>query len=135
MNWVSLAKDKGFRSVSEIIDQRLEQPMSDERRTQKRVPYLVDVQWEGATGRREARTCDLSSGGCFVDTVAQATVGEVINFRLCLPSGEWIDIEGEVTYVDESVGFGVRFINVTDDDQKKIEWLVKAEEYRRSGGQ
>jgi uncharacterized protein (TIGR02266 family) len=104
--------------------------MTDERRSQKRVPFYVEVQWEGATGKHQARTSDISMGGCFIDTVGQANVGEVLLFKMRLPSGEPIELEGEVTYVAESIGFGVRFRSITEDEEQKIEWLVKAEEQR-----
>jgi uncharacterized protein (TIGR02266 family) len=105
--------------------------MNDERRSQKRIPFFVEVQWEGATGKHQARTSDISQGGCFIDTVAQTTVGEILLFKMRLPSGEPIELEGEVTYVAESIGFGVRFRDLGEEDQKKIEWLVKAEESRK----
>jgi hypothetical protein len=107
--------------------------MTDERRSQRRVPALIDVVWAGSAGKREARTSDLSTGGCFVDTVGQTEVGEVLDLRLKLPGGEWIDVEGEVTYAYPNIGFGVRFTRVAEADQKKIEWLVKAEAYRQDG--
>ena len=93
------------------------------------------MQWEGITGRREARTSDLSSGGCFIDTVGQVSEGEIIKFKLQLPGGGWMDVEGEVTFADPNVGFGVQFTNVSEEDRKKIDWIVKAESYRLDGKQ
>lgn len=104
--------------------------MSDERRKFHRVPTLIDVVWEGGMGTYEARTGDISTGGCFIDTIGQAKVGETINFRLRLPSGEWIALRGKVTYEYPNMGFGVRFTDISDADQKRLEWLVKAETYR-----
>ena len=84
----------------------------------------------GATGKYEARTGDLSMGGCFIDTIGQVTVGEAIDFKLRLPAGEWIELRGEVTYQYPNMGFGVRFTDISDADRKRLEWLVKAEAYR-----
>jgi uncharacterized protein (TIGR02266 family) len=110
--------------------------VSDERRNHRRVPVLAEVHWEGKTGRHEARTSDLSSGGCFIDTVGQVTEGERLKFQLRLPNGEWMEAEGEVTYADPNVGFGVRFTDVvSESDRKKIDWIVKAEAYRLEGKQ
>jgi hypothetical protein len=109
--------------------------LSDERRNQRRVPFLIEVVWDGPTGKHEARTSDISIGGCFVDAVSQATVGETINFRMSLPSGDSMEITGEVTYVAESIGFGIRFTECSPENQKKLEWLVKAAEFREKGGQ
>lgn len=104
--------------------------MTDERRKRKRVPTLIDVVWEGATGKYEARTGDLSADGCFIDTIGQVAVGETINFKLRLPSGEWMDLRGEVIYEYPNMGFGVHFTDISDADRKRLEWIVKAEEYR-----
>ncbi|MGH9880887.1 MAG: PilZ domain-containing protein [Pyrinomonadaceae bacterium] len=110
--------------------------MSDERRNYRRVPVLVEVYWEGKTGRYEARTSDLSSGGCFIDTVGQVTEGERLKFQLQLPNGEWMEAEGEVTYAYSNIGFGVRFTEaLSESDRKKIDWIVKAEAHRLDGKQ
>lgn len=101
--------------------------MDGERRRHPRVPALFEVVWEGAAGRYEARTSDLSEGGCFVDTIAPAAVGEEITFRLRLPAGGWLELRGVVTYHYPNAGFGVRFESVSPEERKRLEWLVKAE--------
>lgn len=104
--------------------------MTDERRRHRRVPALFHVMWEGAAGRHEARTGDLSVGGCFIDTTGEVTPGETISFRLRLPAGGWMELRGEVTYHFPNVGFGVRFTGVSEADARRIEWLVRAEGHR-----
>ena len=100
--------------------------MTDERRNQERVPASIEVLWVGNAGKYESRTSDLSLGGCFVDTVAQVELGNIITFSLRLPAGESIEIEGEVVYTYPSMGFGVRFTNVSDSDRRKLELIIKA---------
>jgi len=104
--------------------------MNDERRKQERVSAIIEVIWEGATAKYEARTGDLNTGGCFIDTIGHVTVGEIINFKLRLPAEDWIELQGEVVHAYPNAGFGVRFTNVSDADRKRLEWLVKAEAYR-----
>jgi Tfp pilus assembly protein PilZ len=104
--------------------------VAEDRRHEQRIPVLMDIKLEGGAGKYEARTGDLSNGGCFVETIAKAEVGDRVNFKLRLPSGEWLDLQGEVTYEYPNVGFGVHFTNLSDDHQKRLEWLVKAERYR-----
>jgi Tfp pilus assembly protein PilZ len=101
--------------------------MGGERRRHRRVPALFDVIWEGAAGRYEARTSDLSEGGCFIDTMGRAEVGEEIAFRLLLPAGGSLQLRGEVTYHSPTIGFGVRFTRASDEDRKRLAWLVRAE--------
>ena len=104
--------------------------MGEERRSGRRVPFLIDVFWEGAAGKYEARTSDLSTTGCFIDTIGQVKVGEKIKFKFRLPSGDWIKLQGEVVYGHPGTGFGVRFTKVLESDRQRLEWLVKAEAYR-----
>lgn len=101
--------------------------MADERRRHPRVPALFEVSWDGAGGRYEARTSDLSEGGCFIDTIVPAAPGEEITFRLRLPSGGWLELRGIVTYHFPNTGFGVLFKATSAEARKRLEWLVKAE--------
>jgi uncharacterized protein (TIGR02266 family) len=98
--------------------------MSDERRKNRRVPLLIEVSWEAKTGKYEARTSDLSTGGCFVDTIAQVNIGEQIHFKLQIPNGDWMELDGEVTYAYPNIGFGLRFFNLSEADQQKLESMV-----------
>jgi len=105
--------------------------MSDERRTQGRVPAFIEVLWEGASGKYEARTGDIHTGGCFIDSMGEVRVGEIVRFKLRLPSEEWIEVKGVVAYKYPNAGFGVRFLSISSEaDRKRLEWLVKAEAYR-----
>ena len=105
--------------------------MSDERRTQGRVPAFIEVLWEGASGKYEARTGDIHTGGCFIDSIGEVAVGEIVRFKLRLPSEDWIEVKGVVAYRYPNAGFGVRFLSISSEaDRKRLEWLVKAESYR-----
>jgi hypothetical protein len=106
--------------------------MGGERRRYPRVPALFEVTWEGAAGRYEARTSDLSEGGCFIDTIVPAAAGEELTFRLRLPAGGWLELQGVVTYHCPNTGFGVLFKAASAEDRKRLGWLVKAEE-RKAG--
>ena len=102
--------------------------MEEERRVHRRVPLLVEVAWEGATGKYEARICDVSTTGCFIDTIGRAAAGETIRFTVRLPAGDWIKLQGEVIYELPRAGFGVRFANLSDDQRQHLEAFIKAQE-------
>ncbi len=105
--------------------------MADERRREGRVEAYIEVLWEGASGKNEARTGDINTGGCFIDSIGEVAVGEVIPFKLRLPNEEWIDVKGVVAYKYPNAGFGVRFLSISSEaDRNRLEWLVKAEAYR-----
>src|SRR5687768_3431763 len=95
-------------TVLKQISTRTEVAMTDFSRRHERVPILVDVVWGGGTRSSGARTIDISEGGCFIDTMGYAEVGETIAFKLLLPDGEGIQVQGEVVYVLPRTGFGVR---------------------------
>jgi PilZ domain len=105
--------------------------MSDERRSQGRVTARIEVMWEGASGNYEARTGDIHTHGCYIDSIVEVAVGETIRFKLQTPNEDWIEVMGVVAYRDPNVGFGVRFVSLaSEDDRQRLEWLVKAEAFR-----
>lgn len=78
------------------------------------------------SGNYEARVCDISVDGCFIESIGQAARGEVVNFALRLPTtGEWRELQGEVAFIDPFMGFGLRFVNLLPEDQTLIAELVK----------
>ena len=101
----------------------VDSPMSD-RRTEKRWDVCLDAVWDGKSGNYEARVTDLSEGGCYVDTMGEAQVGEVLLFKLQLPEGEWLELTGEVAHETPPLGFGVRFINLADEQHEKLRSLI-----------
>jgi hypothetical protein len=98
--------------------------MSD-RRTEKRWDVCLDAVWNGKSGNYTARVTDLSEGGCYVDTMGAAQVSEVITFKLQLPDGDWLELSGEVAHQTPPLGFGLRFINLTDDQLEKLRSLIR----------
>ena len=103
--------------------QSLTHRMSD-RRTEKRWDVCLDAVWDGKSGNYTARVTDLSEGGCYVDTMGEAQIGEVIAFKLQLPDGEWLDLRGEVAHETPPLGFGLRFVNLTDHQHEKLRSLL-----------
>lgn len=102
--------------------------MTDKNRKHARVHILVDVLWGGGTRASGARTTDISEGGCFIDTIGHAAVGETLDFKLLLPDGERIPVQGEVVYELPRIGFGVRFTNISDPDRERLKALLKTGE-------
>jgi hypothetical protein len=96
----------------------------NERRSEKRWEVCLDAVWEGKSGNYGARIVDLSEGGCYIDTLSEACVGELLNFKLQLPNGEWLYLTGEVAHQTPALGFGVRFVNLTEDQIEKLRSLI-----------
>src|SRR6185369_9937311 len=101
----------------------VDSPMSD-RRTEKRWDVCLDALWDGKSGNYQARVTDLSEGGCYVDSLGEAQVGEVIVFKLQTPDGGWLELTGEVAHQTSPLGFGLRFMDLTDDQNEKLHSLL-----------
>lgn len=101
----------------------VDSPMSD-RRSEKRWDVCLDAVWEGKSGNYQARVTDLSEGGCYVDTMGEAQVGEVLSFKLQLPNGEWLELSGEVAHQRPPLGFGLRFVTLSDEQSEKLHSLL-----------
>jgi Tfp pilus assembly protein PilZ len=97
--------------------------MSD-RRTEKRWDVSLDAVWDGKSGNYSARVTDLSEGGCYVDTLGEAQVGEILSLKIQVPSGEWLELSGEVAHQTPPLGFGLRFQNLTDEQFDKLRSVI-----------
>ena len=76
------------------------------------------------SGTTEAKIDDLSLGGCFVNTRGHVDVGELVSLEIQLPSGEWLQLRGEVTSYQSGIGFGVGFPFLTDDEEQLLRALI-----------
>ena len=70
----------------------------DERRSKPRLSVHLDAVWHADEERHSARITDLSEGGCYLDTVGEVMVGEIVAFRVLFPDGDWLYLEGEVRH-------------------------------------
>jgi PilZ domain len=91
-----------------------------DRREEDRIEVCLDAVWDGTMGKYTARVTDLSEGGCYIDSLCEAYVGEVIRFNMQLPSGEWLELTGEIAHHVPQLGFGVRFVNLSDSNRQKL---------------
>ena len=97
--------------------------MSDRRR-EERSQVCLEAVWDGESGNHAARVTDLSEGGCYVDTLGGTQVGEILNLKLQLPGGQWLELVGEVAHQSPPLGFGLRFGNLSDEQVEKLRSLI-----------
>jgi hypothetical protein len=93
-------------------------------REQERVPYLIEAVLEFASAKHAARISDLSAGGCYIDSIVQVREGESVTFEIPTPSDEKIKFSGEVAYVLEGSGFGLKFRDLTDVQKAYIDRMM-----------
>jgi hypothetical protein len=98
--------------------------MSQERRKASRLPVVLEALWDGSASGWEARVTDISSGGCYLDTVGQAAPGEIVSLRFRLPEGNLLAVQGLVSYVHPHTGFAVAFAHLTTEQQSAIDGLL-----------
>lgn len=98
--------------------------MTDNRRTDERVSINLSARWDAGSGVHEGRIEDLSLGGCFVNAAGRVDLGEIVVVEIKLPSGEWLQLRGEVVSYQEGIGFGVVFSFLTDDEEQALRDLI-----------
>src|SRR5215211_76008 len=97
----------------------------DERRSKPRLSVHLDAVWHGGEERHSAQITDLSDGGCYLDTVGEVMVGEIVAFRVSLPDGDWVYLEGEVRHHRHGRGFGVQFVDLNEEQVEKLLRLLQ----------
>ena len=98
----------------------------DDRRSKPRLSVNLDAVWHGGEERHSAQITDLSEGGCYLDTVGETLSGEIVAFRIELPDGDWLYLEGEVRHYTPREGFGVRFVDLNDEQEEKLKALIRS---------
>jgi len=95
-----------------------------EKRSQPRFEVCLDLQWQGSGAHYNVRIADISEGGCYVDTILEVTKGEILFLKMLMPEGDWFDVQGVVAHHSLRLGFGVRFINLNEEQRRRIRLLV-----------
>ena len=98
-----------------------------EKRKHGRIPLVLDASWDEFGSNSRGRTTDISVTGCFIDTLVQMSVGETLDFKIRMPDGTRISVDGEVMYQQQGLGFGVRFTKISDADRLRLDTILNAE--------
>jgi PilZ domain len=99
--------------------------MESERRRSPRYSFIAEAEVIGIENgtKLQARTNDLSIGGCFLDTLNPSPRGTEIQIRIHY-AGAVFNARGRVVFVVPNLGMGVCFTTV-DGDQAVVlqDWL------------
>ena len=98
-----------------------------ERRTQTRFPFTAGAEvYELQTKIRITGRCsDLSSGGCYVDTLNPFAVGSEVTIRVKRNSLEF-EAAAVITYAHPQMGMGITFTKVTPEHQGVLRsWIAE----------
>jgi CheY-like chemotaxis protein len=89
------------------------------------VTVSLDVVWQGRSGKQDARMSEISMDDCFIDSRVQGrSLGDIVEFKVHLPSGPWVALQGELVNEDYPIGFGLRFTDLTPADKKLLAEVV-----------
>jgi PilZ domain len=97
-------------------------------REHDRVPYRIETILESASGRREVRISDVGPGGCYIESITHVHQGETVSFDIVISPEQQIKFSGEVAYIFPGSGFGVKFMDMTDEKRDFIEHLIRSSE-------
>jgi hypothetical protein len=95
-------------------------------REHDRINYLTETVLECTSGKREARISDLSTGGCYIDSIATVQEGELVSFEIVAEPGVRLKLKGKVAYLLGGNGFGIKFQNLSDNERELIGRMVES---------
>ena len=92
---------------------------SDERRTNKRITFINEVE---VVGSGTQRCSDLSIGGMYLETVAVFPQGTLLDLQFKLSGSEerLIKVQARVLYQHPGVGVGLGFVNLSSMDREAL---------------
>jgi len=97
-----------------------------ERRGSDRKKLIVDVRFDGGDATGIANTRDIGIGGLYITTNANLATGDRIAMEMMI-SGKQASIGGVVAYVDEGQGVGVRFSDLSPENEALLKTELEME--------
>jgi hypothetical protein len=89
-------------------------------REHERSSYFAETILESSSGRQPARISDISCGGCYIDTIVEVNVGEVVAFEVDFENGP-VKFTGTVAYHFAGMGFGVKYSNLSESQSQFLD--------------
>jgi hypothetical protein len=103
-----------------MVDEDLDETLTDDRREHDRSRLILDVHFDGAEATGVASTRDISLGGLFMKTQTEIPLGKTLSLRIPL-GGQYAVLKADVVYSKPGVGVGVKFVDVPDDARELME--------------
>jgi uncharacterized protein (TIGR02266 family) len=118
------------------MDERMKNSEAQkERRAAPRIP--IEIWVEESTDRELyfQRGANLSSGGIFLERTIPHAKGTMVQLRFTLPDEAVpIQVKGEIVNVSpepSELGMGIKFLNLCDADQHRIEAFIDRAQKKR----
>jgi hypothetical protein len=71
------------------------------------------------------RICDLSLGGCLIESRHPERRGRRLRIDIDLPWEGWTTVDSEVATVRPEYGYGVQFVDLSDAIRRRFERVIK----------
>ena len=71
------------------------------------------------------RICDLSLGGCLIESRSPEDRGRRLEIEIDLPWEGWTTFDSEVVTIRPEYGYGVQFVGVPDAIRRRLERVIK----------
>jgi hypothetical protein len=101
---------------------------TDDRRASERVPGPFDA-WRIGVLETPVRIYDISLGGCFVHAMHEQEPGVVVMLKIQLPGEDGIEVKAETLYRRPGFGFGVRFVDLSDEMRARLTRALAADRF------
>jgi PilZ domain len=76
-----------------------------------------------------ARTSDVSSSGCYIDTMNPLSMDSLVRLRL-IHHEEIFEVKCQVVYVSPRLGMGLRFEEMGNEQRLRLKgWLLERKEH------
>ena len=98
---------------------------SSDRRTDVRHRLALDVEWEGPSGRWKGTINDIGRAGCFVLGAGEVEDGDRVRVDFPLSTGGSVAIRGVVVNHAYDIGFGLRFVELTDTEREFLDRFIE----------
>lgn len=92
-------------------------------------PLDILVFWRGESGRHEAFICDVSEGGCYLNTAVKAEMDEQVIIEIPKVGGDVGSLDFHASIVSQTrthIGFGAKFSTLTDEQRSLLSSLIVA---------
>ena len=102
------------------------------KRSVPRVPTAIPARWGvGRDCPRPGKILNLSRKGCLIQAQVEPLYGKTIFLRFGLPTGHFMELQGEVVHYQRNLGFALEFRELDDETDRMLDQLV--EYYRQMG--
>jgi hypothetical protein len=94
-----------------------------QRRRSQRREVSIEIRVDGIAQNTRFRLADINHGGGFVDSPAHVRIGDCIRIVLLI-DGQHVACTARVIHVQQTIGFGFAFEELTDDARDAVQRLL-----------